>query len=189
VAELIVVGFKKDIHRASRVLNTLLDLKDDRVVDLHGAVAAYRDKGGRLRVDQGYQLMTAGQGAGLGGFLGLVIGSILATLAIPFTAGTSAAAAGAAFASGAITGTAIGAGVGAADASRWKDEFGITDDFIEHVKALIQPGDSAIFAILHIVDPDVVTDQFRGYGGTILRTTLSPDQQAKVEKVLSDSAR
>jgi uncharacterized membrane protein len=33
-----------------------------------------------------------------------------------------------------------------------------------------------------------VADQFRGYGGTILRTTLSPDQQAKVEKVLSKSA-
>jgi uncharacterized membrane protein len=98
VAELIVVGFKKDIHRASRVHNALLDLKDDRVVDLHGAIAAYRDQGGRLRVDKGYQLMTAGQGAGLGAFLGLLIGSTLATLAIPFTAGASAAAAGAALA-------------------------------------------------------------------------------------------
>jgi uncharacterized membrane protein len=37
-------------------------------------------------------------------------------------------------------------------------------------------------------DPDIVADRFRGYGGTILRTTLSRDQQAKVEKVLSKSA-
>jgi len=189
MAELIVVGFKKDKHRASKVLNALLDLKDDRVVDLQGAVAAYRDQRGRLRVDQGYQLMTAGQGAGLGGFLGLLIGSTLATLAIPFTAGVSAAAAGAALASGAITGTAIGAGVGATNASSWKDEFGITDDFGKQVKALIEPGDSAILAILRIIDPDVVADQFRGYGGTILRTTLSPDQQAKVEKVLGASGQ
>jgi uncharacterized membrane protein len=57
------------------------------------------------------------------------------------------------------------------------------------VKALIQPGDSAILAILRIVDPDVLADQFRGYGGTILSTTLSPDQQAKVEKVLGVSGR
>jgi uncharacterized membrane protein len=39
---------------------------------------------------------------------------------------------------------------------------------------LIQPGDSAIYAILRTADPDIVADQFRGYGGTILRTTLNP---------------
>jgi len=55
---------------------------------------------------------------------------------------------------------------------------------MEEVKALIEPGDSAIFAMLRIVVPDVVAEQFRGYGGTILRTTLSPEQQAKVENVL-----
>lgn len=51
-----------------------------------------------------------------------------AALAIPFTAGASAAAAGAAVAAGAVGGTALGAGLGAADASSWKDEFGIPDD-------------------------------------------------------------
>jgi uncharacterized membrane protein len=54
---------------------------------------------------------------------------------------------------------------------------------------LVRPGDSAIFAILRVGNPDVVADQFRGYGGTILRTTLSKDQQAKVEKVLAASAK
>lgn len=187
MAELIVVGFKKDMHRASEVLNELIELNDDRAVDLRGAVAAYRDYRGKLRVDRSYQMLTAGEGAGWGGFWGLVIGSMLATLAIPFTAGASAAAAGAALASGAITGTAIGAGVGATKALSWKDEFGIADNFVEQVKALIQPGDSAIFAILRVADPNAVADQFLGYGGTILRTTLSRDQQAKIEKVLSAS--
>jgi uncharacterized membrane protein len=172
MAELIVVGFKKDMYRASEVLNELLQLNDDWVVDLHDAVAVYRDYGAKLRVDQSYQ-MTTGEGAGWGALWGLMIGSILA---IPFTAG-------------AISGTAIGAGLGAVDASSWKDEFGIPDDFVQRVGALVQPGDSAIFAILRVGNPDVVADQFRGYGGTILRTTLSRDQQAKVEKVLTASAR
>lgn len=52
-----------------------------------------------------------------------------------------------------------------------------------------QPGDSAIYAILRVGDPDVVADQFRGYGGTILRRTLSRDQQAKVKKVLVGNGR
>jgi len=181
MAELIVVGFKKDMYRASEVLNDLQELNDDWIVDLHDAVAVYRDYGGKLRVDQSFQ-MTTGEGAGLGGFWGLLIG---ATLAIPFTAGVSAAAAAGAVAAGALGGTAIGAGLGAADASSWKDDFGIPDDFVQRVGVLIQPGDSAIYAILRVGNPDVVADQFRGYGGTILRTTLSGDQQAKVEKVLA----
>jgi uncharacterized membrane protein len=185
VAELIVVGFKKDMYRASEVLNELQELNDDWVVDLHDAVAVYRDYSGKLRVDQSYQ-MTTGEGAAWGGFWGLLIG---ATLAIPFTAGASAAAAAGAVAAGALGGTAIGAGAGAVDASSWKDEFGIPDDFVQRVGALVQPGDSAIYAILRVGDPDVVADQFRGYGGTILRTTLSRDQQAKVEKVLVGSGR
>ena len=179
MAELVVVGFKKDMYRASEVLNELMGLNDDWVVDLHDAVAAYRDYGGKLRVDQSYQ-MTTREGAGLGGLVGLMLG---AALAIPFTAGASAAAAGA------VGGTALGAGLGAADASSWKDEFGIPDDFVQRVGALVQPGDSAIFAILRVGNPDVVADKFRGYGGTILRTTLSRDQQAKVEKVLGASGR
>lgn len=185
MAELIVVGFKKDMYRGSEVLNQLQALNDDWVVDLRDAVAVYRDYSGKLRVDQSYQ-MTTGEGAAWGGLWGLLIG---ATLAIPFTAGASAAAAAGAVAAGAVGGTAIGAGAGAANASSWKDEFGISDDFVKRVGALIQPGDSAIYAILRVGNPDVVADQFRGYGGTILRTTLSRDQQAKVEKVLAAGAR
>jgi uncharacterized membrane protein len=172
------------MYRASEVLNNLLQLNDDWVVDLHDAVAVYRDYGGKLRVDQSYQ-MTTGEGAGWGALWGLMIGSLLA---IPFTAGASAAAAGAAVATGAIGGTALGASFGALDASSWKDEFGIPDDFVKRVSALVQPGDSAVFAILRVGDPDVVAEKFRGYGGAILRTTLSRDQQAKVEKVLAATA-
>ena len=185
MAELIVVGFKKDMYRASEVLNELLNLNDDWVVDLHDAVAVYRDYKGKLRVDQSYQ-MTTGEGAAWGGFWGLLIG---ATLAIPFTAGASAAAAAGAVAAGALGGTALGAGLGAVDASSWKDEFGIPDEFVQRVGAMIQPGDSAIYAILRVGDPEVVANKFRGYGGTILRTTLSKEQQAKVEQVLGKSGR
>jgi uncharacterized membrane protein len=184
MAELIVVGFKKDMYRASEVLNELLDMNDDWVVDLHDAVAVYRDYKSKLRVDRSYQA-TTGEGAAYGGLIGLIIG---AALAIPFTAGISAAAAAGAVAAGAVGGTAIGAGAGAADASSWKDEFGIPDDVVKRVGAMVQPGDSAVFAILRVGNPEIVADHFRGYGGTILRTTLSREQQDKVERVLSGRA-
>jgi uncharacterized membrane protein len=41
--ELSVVGFKKDMYRASQVLNKLREMNDDWEVDLHDAVAVYRD--------------------------------------------------------------------------------------------------------------------------------------------------
>jgi uncharacterized membrane protein len=182
MAELIVVGFKNQMYRASEVLNELLAMNDDWAVDLHDAVAVYRDFNGKLRVDQSYQL-TTGQGAALGGLWGMLIG---ATLAIPFTGGASAAAAAGAIAAGAAGGTALGAGFGALDAESWKDEFGIPEDFVQEVSALIQPGDSAIYAILRVGNPDIVADHFKGYGGTILRTTLSTEQEARVEKVLNN---
>jgi uncharacterized membrane protein len=181
MAQLIVVGFKKDMYRASEVLNELQAMDDDWVVDLHDAVAVYRDYNGKLRVDQSYQ-MTTGEGAGWGGLWGSLIGL---TLAIPFTGGATAPAA-AVLAAGAAAGGALGAGAGAVDAAWWKDEFGIPDDFVKQVGALIQPGDSAIYALLRTANPDIVADQFRGYGGTVLRTTLSRGQQQKVESVLQN---
>ena len=177
MAELIVVGFKKDMYRASTVLNTLQDMNSSWVVDLNDAVAAYRDYNGKLRVDQSYQ-MTTGEGAAWGGLLGGLLGAILA---IPFTGGASAAAA---VAAATIGGGALGASAGALDASTWKEDFGISDDFVRSVGAMIQPGDSAIFALLRTIDPYVVAEQFRGYGGTILRTSLSAAQKERVEATL-----
>ena len=150
------------------------------MVDLNDAVAVYRDYKGKLRVDQSYQ-MTTGEGAAWGGLLGGLLGAILA---IPFTAGASAAAAATALAAGTLGGGALGAGVGALDASSWKEDFGISDDFVTSVGTMVQPGDSAIFALLRTIDRQAVAEQFRGYGGTILSTTLSRDQQAKVEATL-----
>ena len=177
MAELIVVGFKKDMYRASEVLNTLQEMNDNWVVDLHDAVAVYRDYSGKLRVDQSYQL-TTGQGAAWGGLFGGLMGALLAA---PFTGGASVAAV---LAAGSLSGVALGASLGAVDAESWKDDYGISEDFVKEVGTMVQPGDSAIFALLRTLDPDLVAAQFRGYGGTILRTTLTPGQRERVEATL-----
>lgn len=180
MSNLIVVGFKKDLYRASVVLNQLNNLNEDWVIDLRDAVAVYRDYSGKLRIDQSYQ-MTAEEGAGWGAFWGSLIGL---TLAIPFTAGASAAVAAGTLAVGALGGGALGAASGALDADWWKESYGIDEDFVREVGAMVQPGDSAIFALIRSVDPEYMADQFRGYGGTVLRSTLTPEQTAKVQAVL-----
>jgi uncharacterized membrane protein len=179
MAELLVVGFKKDMYRASEALNMLSDMNKSWIVDLQDAVAVYRDDNGKLRVDQSYQ-MTTGEGAGLGGLFGGLIGALLAA---PFTAGASAAA-GAAVAVGSLTGVALGGTLGAIDAESWKEDFGISADFVERVGAMVHSGDSALFVLARAINADILADAFRGYGGNVLRTTLSGEQRARVEATL-----
>jgi uncharacterized membrane protein len=180
MAELIVVGFKKDMYRASEALNMLQDMNSSWLVDLNDAVAVYRDYKGKLRVDQSYQ-MTTGEGAGWGGLFGGLIGAILAA---PFTGGASVAAV---LAAGSLSGVALGATFGAIDAESWKADYGISEDFIDRVGTMIQPGDSAVFVLARVINPNLVAAAFQGYGGTILRTTISDDQRAKVEKTLQSA--
>jgi len=181
MAELIVVGFKKDMYRASEALNMLEQMNNGWIVDLRDAVAVYRDYKGKLRVDQSYQ-MTTGEGAGWGGLFGGLIGAMLAA---PFTGGASVAAV---IAAGTLSGVALGATAGAIDAETWKEDYGISEDFVQRVGTMLQPGDSAIFALLRTIDPDLVVAQFKGYGGEILRTTLSSEQRARVESTLHSHA-
>lgn len=181
MSTLIVVGFKKDMLRASKVLNELVDMNYDWTIDLHDAVATYRDYNGKLRIDASYR-MTTGEGAALGGLFGSLIGLTLGAIAAPVTAGVSAATA---VAAAGAAGGALGATGGALDAKWWKDDFGIPEDFVQDVGAQVQPGDSAIFALLRSADPTVAAARFSDYGGVVLSSTLNPEQAHKVEEVLN----
>jgi uncharacterized membrane protein len=182
MSTLIVVGFKKDMFRASAVLNELVSMDYNWTIDLDDAVAAYRDYNGKLRVDASVQ-MTTGEGAALGGLFGSLVGLTLGAIAAPVTAGASAAVATGIVAAGAAGG-ALGAAGGALDARWWKEDFGIPEDFVQDVGALVQPGDSAIFALLRSSDPTLLAAEFSNYGGAVLSTTLTTEQALRVQEVL-----
>ena len=183
MAELFVVGFRNDMQRASLILNELRIIDDEWLGTLRDAVAVHRDLTGALKMDQSYQ-PTGWQGAGWGGTLGLFIG---VTLAIPFTAGASAPIAAGAIAAAALGGAAFGATDGALDASLWKDKLGIADSFVEEVSTLVQPGSSAIYAILEAADNIAVVATFQQYGGAVVETVLSVGLKAKVESAMLDA--
>ena len=178
MADFIAVGFK-GTHRAAEVLEQL-QIVD---IDLKDAVAVYRTKEGKLRVDQSVQ-ETRKQGAGWGALLGGMLGALLAA---PFTAGVSTAVAAGAVAAGTVTMGATGALIGGEDAASWKEDYGISEDYVRQVGGMVQPGDSAVFALLRTSKPNVVSERFRGYGGTILHTTLSPRRKEKLERVLAST--
>lgn len=179
MAQLIVVGFKQDKGRAAEVLSRLSAL-DTWAIDLRDAVAVYREDDGRLRVDQSYR-MTTGEGAGLGAFWGTLIGALIA---VPFTAGASAPVVAGALAAGPLGGGVLGATGGASRANWWKEDFGLPENFVESVGNMVGFGDSALLALLRAADPIEVAERFRGYGGTVLQTTLTKAQSDKVQSIL-----
>ncbi len=165
MATLIVVGFKKDLYRASEVLNELIDRGYQWTSDLEDAVAVYRDYNGKLRVDSSFQ-MTTGQEIAMGSLLRSLVGLTLGVIAGPTPEGTNTFA-------------------GTLDGKWWKGELGIPDDFIQDVGALVQPGDSAIYALLRLADPTLVTVKSHDYGGVVLCAKLSSEQATKIQDMLS----
>ena len=179
--DLTVVGFE-GTHRAAEVLNQVLELNADWAVDLQleDAVAVYRTRDGKLRVDESMQ-PTSKDGAALGGMVGVLIGSIIA---LPFTGGASAAAAAAAVGASAVTFGATGAVIGGDDAYDAKTRYGISEDFVKQLGGMVQPGQSALFVLGGSDKPAKIAERFKGYGGTILRTTLRPEQAKQVQQVI-----
>jgi uncharacterized membrane protein len=180
--DLIVVTYDNE-YKAQETINVLRSLNDNWIVDLYDAVAVSRDVNGKLNVQDSYQ-MTSKEGAGWGVLWGTLVGGILAA---PFTGGLSTAAAAGAVAASAVGGAALGGLTGAAGATLDKDDFGLSEDFVNQVSQSIKPGNSAIFALVESRNPEQVANFFRGTGGTIIRTSLTPQQQDRVQQVLAGS--
>jgi len=180
--DLIVVAYKNE-YSAQDTLNTLRDLNDDWVVDIHDAVAVVKDEDGKLNVQDSYQV-TSKEGAGWGVLIGTMLGGLVLA---PFTGGMSAAVAAGTVAAGAVGGAALGGVTGAAMASDDKEDFGLSEDFVSDVSDTIEPSHSAIFALVESHDPEVVAEYFRGTGGKVIRTNLTPYQQERVQEILRDS--
>lgn len=179
--DLIAVGFP-GMHRAAEVLGQLESLDAKGKIQLADAVAAYRTDDGRLRIDRSVE-PTSRQGAALGGLIGAMLGGVLAA---PFTAGASAAAAVSAIGAGMVGMGAVGATVASTDAEDWKAEYGVPEAFVKEVGGMVQPGSSAVFALVSSdTDPVSLARRFSGYGGTVLRTTLSASKEARVQKTIS----
>jgi uncharacterized membrane protein len=176
----IAIGFK-GTHRASEVLGQVQELNDRWAIDLRDAVAVYRGDNGKLHIDQSVQ-PTEREGAAWGGLLGGMLGALIAA---PFTAGMSVAAAAGAVGAGSLALGIPGAVIGADDAATWKDTYGIPEDFVRQVSGMLQPGQSAVFVLVEAGDPEKVAERFSGYGGTVLRTTLSPEKAKKLQQQLA----
>ena len=181
--ELIVVAFKNRF-KAIEVLQKLKRMNRDWTIGLDHAVAVYRGRNGELRLDQNYDLST-GEGAGWGALWGSVVGAIIGISTVGLAAPVVAASA---VATGLIGGGSVGAATGAIAANVSDARRSLSEDFVRRVAKQLTSGDSAIFAVLEANYPDEVVSQFEGFGGKVLKTTLSREETSWIESVLNRGA-
>jgi uncharacterized membrane protein len=108
-----------------------------------------------------------------------------ALVAAPLTAGASVAAAAGAVGAGVLALGVPGALFGGDEAETWKDVYGVPEDFVKEVSGMVQPGQSALFVFAEAKEPEKIAEHFRGYGGRVLRTTLSTDKAEKLQALLT----
>jgi uncharacterized membrane protein len=161
MSTLIVVGYQ-DIHKAEEVRLQLWKLQRDYLLDLEDAVVVVKDDKGKVKLHQAFNLTSAG--AITGGFWGSLIGLIFLNPLLGLAVGASA---------GAVSGALI--------------DVGIDDDFMKELGATLTPGSSSLFVLLRnpTTAPDKVLEELKGTGGTILKTSLSHEDEAKIQAALN----
>ncbi|HEX3308747.1 MAG TPA: DUF1269 domain-containing protein, partial [Streptosporangiaceae bacterium] len=81
-----------------------------------------------------------------------------------------------------VFGMAVGAGLGALMGKVTKT--GIDREFQDQVRGMLQPGTSALFLMLEKVTPDKAVEAMSKYGGTVLKTSLSKDDEKELQDAL-----
>jgi uncharacterized membrane protein len=87
-----------------------------------------------------------------------------------------------------ITGASIGAVLGIT-MSTVANALGIGQQFIDDVKAMLKPGNSAMLVLDYEGDMDVILHAIRGLGGTVLKTNVDVERAKLIQStLLADSA-
>jgi uncharacterized membrane protein len=159
MSTLIVVGYD-DSYKAEEVRLKLRKLQSEYLLDLEDAVVAVKDEKGKVKLHQAVNLTAAGAIAG--GFWGSLVGLIFLSP---------------------LLGMAIGAAAGAASGAL--TDVGIDDNFMKELAATMTPGSSTLFVLVRRATPDKVLEELKGTGGKVLKTSLSHDDEAKLQAALS----
>jgi uncharacterized membrane protein len=158
---LIVMTFD-DVDKAGQVLEALREEEHHHDIQLEDSAVVIKAEDGSVEVDnvvdRGVKVGALGGGL-LGLLIGFLFGGPLASLAI-----------------GAIAG-ALGGNLA---------NLGIDQRFINDVSAAMEPGSSALFAMIREADPEATVAALKPFKGKVHYTNLPDDTEAELRRILSD---
>lgn len=158
MADLIIIAYDSEAT-AEAARKKLFALQKEYLIELEDAVVAIRQDDGSVKLHQ--LINTTLAGAASGGFWGALIGLMFLNP---------------------LLGAALGAGAGAL--SGRLTDLGIDDDFMKQVAGALGPGQAALCVLVRKVTADKVLPAMAEFGGTVLRTNLSAEQESRLREAL-----
>jgi len=158
MSDLVVIGFNEE-NKAFELRAELAKLQKEYLIDMEDVVVVTKNEKGKVKLHEATNLTAAG--AVSGGFWGMLIGMIFLNP---------------------LAGAALGAGAGALS-GKFTD-LGINDSFIKELGETLTPESSALFVLVRKVTPDKVLEALKGFGGKVLKTSLTADKEETLREAL-----
>ena len=162
MSELIVIGYDNPVQARS-AYDEVMALQSDFIADVRGVAIVTVDAEGKSHVESPGKIV--GLGAASGALWGMLIGLLFF---VPFV------------------GLAIGGLMGALFGKLGKS--GINDEFRSQVNTMLTPGKAAIVIMASKITEDKFADRMKAYGGNLLKTSLSEEDEKELAHELGDAA-
>jgi uncharacterized membrane protein len=158
MADLVIIAYDS-VATAQAARAKLIELQGRYLIELGDAVVAEREANGGVKLHQPVNLTAVG--AASGGMWGALIGMLFLNP---------------------LLGAAMGAGAGALS-GKFTD-LGINDQFMKDTASALAPGAAALCILVRKVTADKVLPEMAPFGGKVLQTSLTAEQEAKMEAAL-----
>ena len=161
MSNLVAVAYP-DRETAEQVRRTLFELQKEHIIELEDMVVVTRGDDGKVKLHQSASVAGAGAAGGAlwGGLIGLMF---LAPL----------------------FGMAVGAAAGGLAGSF--SDVGVDDNFMKEVGTHLAGGGAAVVVLVRKSTPDKVLPRIQEYGGHVLQTSLSEEQEESLRAGLGEA--
>jgi uncharacterized membrane protein len=152
-----------EMNTAGEAAAALQRMQKEFLIELEDVAWVTKTQDGKMKLHQGTSL--TGSGAAGGAMWGFLFGLLFL---VP------------------IYGMVLGAATGAL-AGKLSD-YGIDDKWIKEVASAIPPGGSGLFVMARNTNAERVLPEMAKFGGTVIRTNLTTEQQQALEEALTQPA-
>lgn len=158
MSDLIAIGYD-DTTTAAQAMDAVGAMAQELVIQPDAVAAIIRSEDGKFRTITNQH--EVGAGATWGMFWGLLFGILFFVPIFGLVAGAAFGALGGKLAKGSIS-----------------------KEFQDQVREALQPGTSALFMIVEQMTTDKALDGLSKFGGNVIKTSLSKEDEAEIQKHL-----
>jgi uncharacterized membrane protein len=148
---------------AGEAAAALKRMQDELLIDLQDVAWVTKSQHGKMKLHEGTSL--TGAGAAGGALWGFLLGLLFL---VP------------------LLGMAVGAATGAL--AGHLSDYGLDHEWLNEVASSIPPGGSALFVMARDTNQERVLPEMAKFGGTVLKTNLTSEQQQALENALTPAA-